>query len=75
MVPQSLHQSDGIQVTPAQLLRHEADKLRHAVSRDRIIVDGRVESEHEYHYLTCKRCDLERRAQAIDDYYRGFVEA
>lgn len=41
----------------------EAAKLRHAVIRDVVITcEGKVEAEHEYHYLTCKRCKLEKRA-------------
>lgn len=45
----------------------EAAKLRHAVIRDVVITcEGKVEAEHEYHYLTCKRCKLEKRAWEIN---------
>lgn len=63
-------------MSPAQSLRHQAEKLRHAVVRDEIFdSSGKFETAREFHYLTCVRCDLERRAQAIEDYYRGFVQA
>lgn len=62
--------------SPAQSLWHQAERLKHAVVRDRIIdAQGRIVEERDFHYLTCKRCDLERRAQALEDYYRDFVQA
>lgn len=52
---------------PIELLRREAARLPHAIVRDRIIDDkGRVEAEREFHYLTCRRCELERRANALE---------
>lgn len=53
-------------MTAVELLRQRAAKMQHAVVQDRVIdADGRVEAEREFHYLTCRRCDLERQAQFI----------
>ncbi len=51
----------------AELLRQRAAKMRHAIVRDRVVdTDGRVEAEREFHYLSCRRCDLERQAAFIE---------
>jgi len=51
----------------AELLRQRAAKMHHAIVYDRVIdADGRVEAEREFHYLTCRRCDLERQADFIE---------
>lgn len=64
------------QLSPVVLLRLKAAKMRHAETRDRIVdADGRVEAEHTYHYLTCKRCELERRAYEIENFYKDYVLA
>jgi DNA-binding GntR family transcriptional regulator len=48
-------------------LRQVAATMRHAIVRDRVIdADGRVEGEREFHYLTCRRCALERQADIIE---------
>lgn len=61
--------------SPSDLLRIEASKLRHAGIQERIIdVDGRVE-ERIHHYLTCKKCSLEKRAFEIEEYYKDCVRA
>ena len=50
-------------MTPSKWLWQQAAKLRHASVRDVVITaEGKVEAEHEYHYLTCQRCKLEKRA-------------
>lgn len=55
-------------MTAVELLRNRAAQMRHAIARDRIIdADGRVEAEREFHYLTCRRCDLERQADFIEN--------
>jgi hypothetical protein len=54
-------------VTAAELLRQRAAKLKHAIVADRLVSpDGRIETEREFHYLTCRRCELERQAAAIE---------
>jgi DNA-binding GntR family transcriptional regulator len=54
-------------MTAAELLRQRAAKMRHAVVFDRVIdADGRVEAEREFHYLSCRRCELERQAEFIE---------
>jgi DNA-binding GntR family transcriptional regulator len=53
----------------AELLRQRAATMRHAIVYDRVIdADGRVEAEREFHYLTCRRCDLERQAKFIEEH-------
>jgi hypothetical protein len=52
-------------MTAAELLRARAAKMQHAIVRDVVIdTDGRVEARH---YLTCRRCDLERQADFIEE--------
>ena len=59
-------------MTAVELLRQRATKLPHAVVYDRVVgADGRVEAEREFHYLTCRRCDLERQADFIERQGRG----
>lgn len=54
-------------MTAADLLRKQAQQMPHAIVRDRVLTpDGRIEAEREFHYLTCRRCDLERLAQFIE---------
>jgi hypothetical protein len=54
-------------MTAVELLRERAAKMRHAIVRDRVVdADGRVEAEREFHYLSCRRCDLERQAHFIE---------
>jgi len=54
-------------MTAADLLRERAAKMQHAIVRDVVIdADGRVEAKREFHYLTCRRCDLERQADFIE---------
>jgi len=54
-------------MSAAALLRQRAAKLPHAIVYDRVVgADGRVETEREFHYLTCRRCDLERQAEFIE---------
>lgn len=52
---------------PSELLREEASRLKHAIVRDVIIdADGHVEAKRDFHYLTCERCALERRACELE---------
>lgn len=51
----------------AELLRRRAAKMNHAVVFDRVVdAGGRIEAEREFHYLSCRRCDLERQAAFIE---------
>lgn len=65
------------QLSPVTLLRLQAGKLKHAEIRDRVVDhDGKVlEGERIFHYLTCKRCELERKAFEIENFYRDYVLA
>jgi DNA-binding GntR family transcriptional regulator len=59
-------------MTAVELLRQRASQMRHAIVYDRVVdTDGRVEAEREFHYLTCRRCDLERQADFIEKQGRG----
>ena len=59
-------------MTAVELLRQRAVKMPHAIVRDRIVdSDGHVEAEREFHYLTCRRCDLERQADFIEKQGQG----
>lgn len=63
-------------MNPSLLLRIAAGKLRHAEILDQTIdYTGRVLEERSHHYLTCKRCELERKAFEIEEFYRDFVKA
>ena len=54
-------------MTAVELLRQRAAKLPHAITYDRVVDPaGRVEAEREFHYLSCRRCDLERQADFIE---------
>jgi len=51
----------------AELLRKRASEMKHATVYDRVITpEGRIEAEREFHYLSCRRCDLERQADFIE---------
>ena len=59
-------------MTAVELLRQRAAKLPHAIVYDVVVdADGRVEAKREFHYLTCRRCDLERQADFIERQGRG----
>ena len=59
-------------MTAVELLRQRAAKMHHAIVRDRIVdSDGRVEAEREFHYLTCRRCGLERQADFVEKQGKG----
>ena len=54
-------------MTAVEFLRQQAAKMRHAIVYECVVdADGRVEAEKEFHYLTCRRCDLERQADFIE---------
>jgi hypothetical protein len=54
-------------MTPAQVLRLEASKMQHAITRDRVVdFNGKIESEREFHYLSCVRCQYEKRASMYE---------
>ena len=59
-------------MTAVELLRQRASKMRHAITYDVVLTpDGRVEAQREFHYLSCRRCDLERQADFIERQGRG----
>ncbi len=53
-----------IEQKTAEALLAQAEKLEHAIARDIVFdAEGHVEARREFHYLTCVKCALERRAR------------
>jgi hypothetical protein len=57
-------------MTAWELLRKEAASLRHAVITDDIFdCERRFLETRTHHYLTCKKCELERKANELERNY------
>lgn len=54
-------------MTAGELLRMRAASLQHAIVQDFIYTDERkLEQIREHHYLSCRRCAIEKEADEMD---------
>jgi hypothetical protein len=54
-------------MTVQEFFRQQASGLKHAIVRDVTYdSDGRMLEKREFHYLSCKKCELEKKADELE---------